>query len=104
MASPAVAGSSSVRPGRWQVSLADLRFFLLAAGVGVSVIRGARGVWGMRAWGTTVATPVPFARTAGVAVAVAAVWLAMLLSRQMIGFLRGRGRSDAAATRNRLLA
>jgi hypothetical protein len=104
MAGPTVADGSSVRRGRWQLSLADLSFFVLAAGLGVSIIRGARGVWGMRARGTIMATPVPFARTVGVAVAVAAVWLVMILARQMIGLLRRRGRPGAAATRNRLPA
>ena len=49
------------------------------------------------------AMPVPSARTAGLAIEVAAVWLAMILARGMIGLLRGRRRSGGAVTRARLL-
>lgn len=80
---------------RWQVSLADLTFFVLAAGLAASLARGARDVWGMRGAGTARA-PVPFARTAGVVIAVAAAWLAMILARRIVAIVRARVRSGAA--------
>jgi hypothetical protein len=104
MASPTVAEETSNVQGRWQVSLADLIFLVLAAGLGVGIARGARDVWGIRGTGPTGAVPIPFARTAGVVAEVAAVWLAMILARGMIGLIRGRQGSSGAAPRARLLA
>lgn len=99
MSSQAPLAERTESRGRWQVSLADLSFFVLAAGLGVSIVRGARDVWATRATGTMGTSPVPFARTAGVAIAVAAVWLAMILGRRMISILRGRRSGMAAGWR-----
>jgi hypothetical protein len=77
---------------RWQASLADLSFVVLAAGLGISIARGAREIWGMRGTGAARA-PVPFARTAGVATAVVAVWPALMLARRTVAIARERARA-----------
>ncbi len=66
------------RLGRWQVSLADLSLLVLAAGLAAGVVRGAREI-----------LVVP-ARASGVGVEVAAVFLALILVRSMLGLARRR--------------
>ncbi len=84
---------SETSGGRWQVSLADLIFLVLAAGLAAGLARGARDVWGTRSAGALGTLAVPFARTAGVLVEVAAIWLALILARGLIGLVR-RPRTD----------
>src|SRR5262249_37945643 len=67
MATPGTGGSR--RSG--QVSLADLCFLVLAAGLAAGVVRGAREVWGtgLSRWGSNGWSPTAhFERTAGLAV------------------------------------
>ena len=66
------------RPGRWQVSLADLSLLVLATGLAAGIVRGARDVGAMPE------------RMAGVGVEVAAVCLALILGRSMVGLARRR--------------
>jgi hypothetical protein len=104
MASPTVTEEARNVQGRWQVSLADLIFMVLAAGLAAAIVRGARDVWGIQGPRPTAVVPVPYARTAGVAAEVAGVWLAMILARGMIGLIRGPHGSSGAAPPARLLA
>ena len=69
---------SGRRVGRWQVSLADLSLLVLAAGLAAGVVRGAREI------------RVEPGRAAGVGVEVAAVFLALILVRSMLGLARRR--------------
>src|SRR3954451_24700833 len=80
---------SSERKVHWQVSLADLIFLVLAAGLAAGVVRGARDVWGtsLTRWSASISGP--SARTAGVAVEIASVWLALILARGMLALVRG---------------
>ena len=64
--------------GRWQVSLADLSLLVLAAGLAAGIVRGAREI-----------RVVPV-RASGVGVEVAAVFLALILVRSMLGLARRR--------------
>ena len=98
MASPTAAGETRAARGRWQVSLADLTFMVLAAGMAVGIARGARDVWGMRASASTGTVPVPFSRTVGLAVEIAAIWLAMILARGVLAIVRDRRRTVGAPT------
>ena len=79
----------------WQVSLADLCFLVLAAGLASGVVRGVREVWGtgLGQWGSLLVWD-PIGRTAGLAVEVAAIWLALILRgilRQVRGLRSGGG-------------
>jgi hypothetical protein len=75
-----------------QVSLADLCFLVLAAGLAAGVVRGAREVWGtgLSRWGSNGWSPTAhFERTAGLAVEVASIWLALILARGILRLVRG---------------
>ena len=72
------AEGSGERVGRWQVSLADLSLLVLAAGLAAGIARGAREI------------RVEPARVSGVGVEVAAVFLALVLVRSMLGLARRR--------------
>ncbi len=72
--------------GRWQVTLADLIVLVLGAGLAAGVVRGGRDVGAMPQ------------RVAGVAVEVAAVFLALILARSMLELARRRA-GDAGGTR-----
>ena len=78
------------RPGRWQVSLADLSLLVLAAGLAAGVVRGAREIL------------VGAARASGVGVEVAAVFLALILVRSMLGLARRRPWSTGITIAGRL--
>jgi hypothetical protein len=71
-----------------QVSLADLCFLVLAAGLAAGVVRGAREVWGtgLSRWAWP---PDTFARTPGLAVEVASIGLALILARDILRLVRG---------------
>jgi hypothetical protein len=81
-------GTGGSRRG-WQVSLADLSFLVLAAGLAAGVVRGAREVWGtgLSRWGSLF-IPDAFARTAGLAVEVASIGLALILARGILRLFR----------------
>ena len=90
-------GSRGTAGGRrsGQVSLADLCFLVLAAGLAAGVVRGAREVWGegLSRWGSNGWSPTAhFERTAGLTVEVASVWLALILARGILRLVR-RSRS-----------
>jgi hypothetical protein len=74
---------------RWQVSLADLCFLVLAAGLAAGVVRGAREIWGtgLSRWGSW--SPLENGRPAGVAVEVASIWLVLILARGILRLVRG---------------
>ena len=78
------------RTGRWQVSLADLSLLVLAAGLAAGIVRGAR---------ETLVLP---ARASGVGVEVAAVFLALILVRSMLGLARRRPWGAGATMAGRL--
>jgi hypothetical protein len=82
-------GTGGSRRG-WQVSLADLCFLVLAAGLAAGVVRRAREVWGtgLSQWGSLF-IPDAFARTAGLAVEVGSIWLALILARGIVRLFRG---------------
>ena len=84
------AEASDERAGRWQVSLADLSLLVLAAGLAAGVVRGARDIR---------AEP---GRVAGVGVEIAAVFLAAILLRSMLGVARQRPMGAGATTAGRL--
>ena len=76
-----IAGNGGSRRSG-QVSLADLCFLVLAAGLAAGVVRGAREVWGtgLSRWDSNGWSPTAhFERTAGLAVEVASIWLALIL-------------------------
>ena len=75
---------------RWQVSLADLSVLVLAAGLAAGVVRGARDI------------QVEPGRVAGVGVEVAAVFLAVILLRSMLGVARQRPLGAGVTTAGRL--
>ena len=75
-----------------QVSLADLCFLVLAAGLAAGVVRRAREVWGtgLSRWGSNGWSPTDhFERTAGLAVEVASIWLALILAHGILRLVRG---------------
>src|SRR5262249_13726223 len=75
-----------------QVSLADLCFLVLAAGLAAGVVRGAREVWGtgLSRWGSNGWSPrARFEGPAGLAVEVASIWLALILARGILRLVRG---------------
>ncbi|MFI5456936.1 MAG: hypothetical protein ACHRXM_15935 [Isosphaerales bacterium] len=80
--------SSQERPRGWQVSLADLIVLVLAAGVAAGIARGARNAWGVRTSPTI--SPVPIERTVGLLLEVTAVFLIVILVREVMRFVRGR--------------
>jgi hypothetical protein len=86
------------------LSLADLSFLVLAIGLGAGIARGSHEAWGMRPAGSMGMQPVPLVRTAGVAIEIASVWLAMILARGMLGLWRRRGTEPEVAGRGGLLA
>ena len=86
-----MGSQGTVRSRRsWQVSLADLCFLVLAAGLASGVVRGAREVWGtgLGQWGTWLFWD-PIGRTVGLAVEVASIWLALILVRDILRQVRG---------------
>jgi hypothetical protein len=80
---------------RWQIKLADLIVWVLAAGVSAGVARGARDIWGTRVVPGGSNPRVPLERTSGLVLEVTAVFLALILVRAVIRRLRA-GRSGAA--------
>jgi hypothetical protein len=91
------------RSGSWQVSLADLIFMVLAAGLAAGIARGARHVWGTRPAPSNGLSPVPNERTAGLAMEIAAVWLAMILARGIIVLVRGEPSGGDAGRLRRVI-
>jgi len=88
------------RSPRWQISLRALILLVLAAGVAAGIVRSARDVWGnrlieplvirpgqMAATGTS-SSPVPVQRTAGLFLEVEAVFLLLILARDLTGLIR----------------
>jgi hypothetical protein len=92
-----------VRSRGLQVSLGGLVALVLAAGVAAGAARSAREVWGLRtlvnpgapgvAWSSGTGS-VPIERTAGVVLEVAAVFLLVILARNLIGVFRSARPND----------
>jgi hypothetical protein len=84
------------RSGRWQVSLAGLIVLVLAAGVAAGLARQARDTWGVRMGPTRsspygpvmTASPVPIERTMGLLLEIAAVFMMMILAREILTIVR----------------
>jgi len=115
MSSGAFADHRKRRSPRWQISLRALVFVVLAAGVSAGIVRSAREVWGSRPIETVVVSagprptaatatrlsPVPVERTAGLILEVEAVFLLLILVRDLTRLLRsglaqnGGGRATA---------
>lgn len=83
-------GATPGRGGGWQVSLADLAFIVLAAGMAAGVMRGARDIWGMPPVPRGVTPGVAPERTAGVVVEGLGIFLALVVARSMIARIRDR--------------
>jgi hypothetical protein len=111
MAADAVEKESpAVKSRGFQVSLAGLLVLVLAAGLAAGAVRSSREVWGLRTlpapgapigspvWGTA---QVPVQRTAGVILEVAAVFLLVILARQLSAAFRPAGSVDVAARATR---
>jgi hypothetical protein len=81
----------AARRGSLQVSLAALIVLVLAAGVAAAVARGARDVWGDEVIATArtlITSSVPLARTTGLALEVAAIFLIVILARSILVLVR----------------
>ncbi len=92
----------SDRPGpRWQISIRGLSALVLAMGLAAGVLRGSKDVWGEHliqprvsqtgaTYPAVLTVPVPVERTIGAILEVAAVFLALLLVRDVAALARLR--------------